>query len=760
MKSERTLPGRIAAKPTGADVPLQPDLRNLLAVPPSPGAPRRARFSAAVHFCDERSRSPSPRPSASCSPSSQGSSITVSPCDVIEDGDLVDRQFSESQVQTRVSDGVAWTYTSGSSIRPLNVLDYVLPTERHDEATGRAEDDELELALEHARGLWSPELKRSPICFKIVTDELFEPVITVLVVASFITLAIVVDLEAAPSPGASPGLDLTRASTAEGFFLVFFVMEMIMRYLGCPYVQRWRDLEMVVDGFVTAAAVLDKFILRAMYASDFAHPVSPLRCLRTLQLVRLIRLARLWTRTLQLKAAITRAFLDTLWVLIMVLIFTFGFAIVFAGTVGVLPEPVEGEAGAPDTLQVVTPDEAFNSIISSLATLNTILLRGMRWGPTLMQPLFASDNELYVISGLVLLLFVTFTLICLVNIIFGMFMSSVLESLKQMKQRVDRATLIAGQESMKQLQEVFMMMDGNGDGLLSREEFEDGLQRNPDISEALGISPEEAGRIFDELMVTDSSRVSIDEYMLGLLKFTRASKTLDMLGIHHQQQKISKEIIKARHSYEHSADKFGLKLADVVPRMERVGHAASAFNSEMEAMLRRKSHRFASSPGGRDNGEGEGLATPLAGARHKAAKGRLSKAATTDALLKELQEAFNFQGRLDILNEDICEAIKQDKVPASQEADSGSELLVREMQSIVSSDVLPWVAREFAGQRKRMEKNIVLSAPAESPPSPASSQKRRSALAPALTKVSGTDRLSALQRRRGVNLQLLSLNEQ
>lgn len=120
-------------------------------------------------------------------------------------------------------------------------------------------------------------------------------------------------------------------------------------------------------------------------------------------------------------------------------------------------------------------------------------------------------------------------------------------------------------------------MDANGDGMLSWQEFKHGLQENPDICTRLGIELEQVKALYRQIDANQSGLVNVDEFLVGIIKLTRTSKTIDMLSIDYLQLKTIKELFKLDSGYQndfqlmrHFVDDIDHELKTMTSAMDKV----------------------------------------------------------------------------------------------------------------------------------------------------------------------------------------------
>lgn len=417
-------------------------------------------------------------------------------------------------------------------------------------------------------------------CYRIANNTKFHIFIAILIFFSFIVHIIDTDHRAHRIAHPDAEEMFTVPQYVEDIFTVIFLVEVVIRALGSINKPAWRDMWLVADALIVGFGALDAWILEALLGNRTLSGLAVLRTIRALRAVRLLRIVRFLTPLRILAEVLGEAFADTAWLLVCMLLFTFSAAIVFTGTVGVIVVERYGTSSDPEGIRIMT---MFESVPSTMVTLNILFLRGFYWGPEVLEPAIDWSDSSQIVAGILLLAYTLFTLLCLVNLISGMFISSLTGASKRDADPMDQDSLSSGVNLLLILQDNFKKIDKNGDGFLTYNEFRDGLSRYPEICKILGVDATRADTLFKQLDDDGSNMVGIDEFLIGLMKMTRMSKTIDMLSIDYQQQKTVRALRMLKKGYEEDLVAMRGLVAEISGCTERVtqefGHVIQELTS-------------------------------------------------------------------------------------------------------------------------------------------------------------------------------------
>merc|ERR1719362_1834717 len=251
--------------------------------------------------------------------------------------------------------------------------------------------------------------------------------------------------------------------------------------------------------------------------------ISLMRIVRVARIVKLARVIRLMTffRELRLMIYSILASLKSLvWVTLILGITFYIFGITFtSGVVAYLDKH-------QSWLHVEEEDliDSFGSLGKSLLTLFMTIAGGRSWGEffKLLVPLPAQYAILF-------LVFVTFTVFAVLNIVTGVFVESALQANNHSRQVVIKEELDAKKEFLKALRDLFNEMDNNGDGAISAAEFDKRLRNEEVIAyfKALKLDVSDSRRLFSLLDKDGTGTVDIMEFLQGCYQLQGEARSID-----------------------------------------------------------------------------------------------------------------------------------------------------------------------------------------------------------------------------------------
>lgn len=442
-------------------------------------------------------------------------------------------------------------------------------------------------------------------CFWIANSIIFTLVFAVLIVANIV-------LQALEADAAVYQLDfrddnennnlLRITGMLDYAFNTLFILEIVIRVVGSP-VRPWKDSWLILDSLIVLAGAVD------VWVSFSGPPTSAgafriFRVFRAFRAIRVLRVLR-FVRPLRIVAeALGEAFKRVVSIVFLSFLLTWSVAIIFTSTIGTFSPPEGGVeynlttdrgtngtfwdgindtkvssynlttdsrmnmtfwAGINNTQSTTTTtfsgtqstttttffntQELFADVGTSLLTLNLSLLRGLRWGHWV-APLILSDKAQFATAGVFALIFLAFAIMSLMTLTIGMFVMSLLEASNRDQKICKRESIAEGNECLRQLKEAYETMQKSRGRHLNWEECQEGLVQNQGVGTILGMGPSQMATLFKSMDPHGSGYVSIDDFLLGLLKATRMSKLVDMLSIDFQQQKIAARLRHLSETYD------------------------------------------------------------------------------------------------------------------------------------------------------------------------------------------------------------------
>jgi len=374
------------------------------------------------------------------------------------------------------------------------------------------------------------------------------------------------------------------------------------------------------------------------------------------------------------------------------MLFSWLAAIVLTSTLGALPSSGDKPADDEGDAEPTAPEAYFESVAASMLTLNLIFLRSIKWGPKILWPLIYSSDPQRVGVGLFMLLFIGFSLICLMNLISGVFVSSLLEAAQRDAAIIDRESLSRGEVSLDKLKEAFRKFNVSGSGVLTLEEFEQGLIKHKGICKSVGLNPHQAGALYRQLDLNGSGLVNLEEFLVGLLKLTKTSKSIDMLSIDYQQQKLFRELFKLGHSYDRDFQLMRQYVHDIDAQLERLTNSAQKLSAHLQHQGGEPSWMKLLSPMSRQLSQ-ESDGSTCFGPRQQ--------------ILQDLERRSGFTTRFAALESSIGEmvadvwgkAAPDESAVAAASQGEGTAKAAAIWREILLEDVSPWFRRQLAGRQ-------------------------------------------------------------
>jgi len=157
----------------------------------------------------------------------------------------------------------------------------------------------------------------------------------------------------------------------------------------------------------------------------------------------------------------------------------------------------------------------FGSIQTTVFKLYQTMFNGDDWYK-LTDPLIQDISPWL---GFIYCLYIAFTVICLLNVITGVFLNSAMQTAEDDKNR----------RMLNQIRDMFIAGDADGSGQLNISEFEAHLD-NPDMRlylRTIGLIPDEAAELFYLLDRDNSGQISASEFVHGCMRLRGYAKAVD-----------------------------------------------------------------------------------------------------------------------------------------------------------------------------------------------------------------------------------------
>eukprot|EP00929_Paragymnodinium_shiwhaense_P025860 TRINITY_DN15540_c0_g1_i1.p1 TRINITY_DN15540_c0_g1~~TRINITY_DN15540_c0_g1_i1.p1 ORF type:complete len:448 (+),score=69.31 TRINITY_DN15540_c0_g1_i1:187-1530(+) len=331
--------------------------------------------------------------------------------------------------------------------------------------------------------------------------------------------------------------------------VLWFIVELFIRLFshGCRHFW-WRSQDRVwnyFDAFVVVASIVDGFIL----FTESGKQNSLLLALKVVRVVRLVRITRVVAVFRDLRMMVYSMFhtlKSLMWFLLLMCLMTYCFAICLTqGTIDhaivILGEKTDWKdaaEAAPDYMPQMLRD--FGSVPRTMFTLLKCVTGGVSWGEAA-----AVVSHLGTSFTITFLVFITFTIFAMLNVITGFFCEDAAATAAKDKSDAILQQLKDKDSYLKQFKTVFREIDTDKSGYMTLDELhehieDEGLQA---YFTHLEIDVRTAWEIFRLLDVDGSGTVSIEEFVFGCMKLRGYAKTLDVASINYDVERLRRKTL-------------------------------------------------------------------------------------------------------------------------------------------------------------------------------------------------------------------------
>jgi len=328
-----------------------------------------------------------------------------------------------------------------------------------------------------------------------------------------------------------------RSDTPVGYMVVGFLFNIIftvdlgLRWCAEGIVQFWKTEDFswnCLDLGIVLLGILDCIFMLLDFSAGDESPVvaresTVLRVLRVVRLVKVMRIVRVlrFFRELRLMIfSIMNSMVSLLWVILILGLMFYMFGISFtAAAYQYLDTPQRWRDEDNETLV-----KSFGTLGRSVVALYMAMSGGNDW--EMYYECLSSVGAFYQILFLV---FITFALFAVVNIVTGVFVDSALTANTFDKTMMVAQELEAKKMKLEAMREVFEELDNNGNGTFSAQEFEMRIsdERVAAYMSSLKLDVSDAKALFTLLDHDASDEVSIDEFVQGCLRLQGDATNLD-----------------------------------------------------------------------------------------------------------------------------------------------------------------------------------------------------------------------------------------
>lgn len=310
-------------------------------------------------------------------------------------------------------------------------------------------------------------------------------------------------------------------------FTILFFLELVMRW----FCEGWRDFFFdgdrwwnILDIWVVSMSIVDLVVEFMIDQQAVLQNISVLRVIRVIRVVRVARVIRVlkFFRELRMMIfSILGSMKSLLWVILVLAMTFYIFGITFtAATTSELDTTAKWQDESSETLRLY-----FGTMDRSVLSLFMAMSGGNDWGQY-----YDSLRRLQAPYRYLFLLFISFCVFAVVNIVTGVFVESALQSNNKDRDIIVHEELEAKKDYLQALREIFDEIDDDDNGAITLDEFEAKLDDERVIAyfNALKLDVSDARTLFWLLDYDHSEAVNIDEFLTGCYRLQGESRTLDV----------------------------------------------------------------------------------------------------------------------------------------------------------------------------------------------------------------------------------------
>lgn len=311
------------------------------------------------------------------------------------------------------------------------------------------------------------------------------------------------------------GIDLALRWVCDGFTEFFRTED-----------RSWNILDVVVVGLGTIDTITEIIITAQGDASG--TPLSTFSVLRVLRVARIVRVVRVirvmkFFRELRMMIfSIIGCLKSVTWIILVLGLVFYLFGLTFTQAV----------TDSLDSLNLRQADKYadtiafFGTVDKSILSLYMAMSGGNDWGQYYDALEALPGGE---IQCLLFILFITFSIFAVVNIVTGVFVDNAMQSGRQDREVVVHEEIENKKDYLRSLQALFDRIDDAGDGTITRASLSLALQDDnvQAFFAAMKLDVPDAVILFDLLDYDDSGEITIDEFLNGCYRLQGDASNID-----------------------------------------------------------------------------------------------------------------------------------------------------------------------------------------------------------------------------------------
>lgn len=347
-------------------------------------------------------------------------------------------------------------------------------------------------------------------------------------------------------------------SIAEIVFVVAFSLESVVKLalMGTKFFTADTKYWNVFDLVLVFTAALD--LMLTSYDFTFARIFRLFRVMRTIRLIRAVP----WVRKLRLMVASTISSLVSLmWGMMLLLFLLYVFGVLFLQGVVHHLEDV-GNSNKPLHVDLT---RYYGSLEETIITLYKSFSGGADW-QDLGDPLLSVGRPyLYLFC-----FFVAFIVFGILNVLTAIFVEAANSIADVDRDLVIQEYVTGKDQDVNSLRTLFLESDIDGSGEVTKDEFEQTVQRESVqvCLGSIGISATQARGLFTLLDLDEDGRVDINEFVTGMMRMRGGATGVHMATIMYENKRIYSRLSEAMRFWQDSMDSMFLGLG--LPQPERL----------------------------------------------------------------------------------------------------------------------------------------------------------------------------------------------
>lgn len=319
----------------------------------------------------------------------------------------------------------------------------------------------------------------------------------------------------------------------------FFFIELMLR-LWCYRTHFFCGDELgwnFFDSFLVLSSILD--VVLTYTATNMSPAVAgSVKMLKLFRIMRVFRVFRFFRQLANWAMMILDSLKSLFGALILLGIIIYVFAVSLSMNTADWLTMQEKE-GVTDVDLKSSVDFWFGSLGKTLYTLLLSILGGVSWH--LVCDLLL---EIDILSAVLLLFYIMFTIFSVLNVITGVFVDSAIQTSNSQRDIQIEREMELKDSFLKSLKGFFEALDTDGSGSIHLEEIKIMLQ-DPTLAAyfaVLGFDEVNANQIFHLLDDDESGEVSIEEFLDGCSKLKGAARSIDVHALMHQCRALHREL--------------------------------------------------------------------------------------------------------------------------------------------------------------------------------------------------------------------------